>query len=370
VWSNHLVWKRDATIFVGGDMHLFDDDRKTGECVGPFNGICARHIAIVTPVLDDWSSFAKLLDKISDQFSDGAIAFHIVAVDDGSVVPFDPQSLGLPSSSCIVELSVMVLALNLGHQRAIAAGLCALADRTDIDAVIVMDSDGEDRPEDVGTLLAASRTHPADIILARRTERSETRVFKLGYLAYRLLFRLLTGRAITFGNFSLIPLASLQRLVRLPELWNNLAAALMRSRMPYITVATRRGVRYFGRSRMNLTALVIHGLSAVSVYVDIVFIRILIAAAIISSASLLAIAVVAAIRFMTDLAIPGWATVAAGDLAIVLLQTIMLVVVTALMMLSSRSSPPIVPARDYSSFVLRMIAVEQLTVSAEPRREL
>jgi len=349
--------------------HLFDDDRKTGECVGPFNAICARHVAIVTPVLDDWESFAKLLGKISDQFSGGAVAFHIVAVDDGSAAPFDSQSLVLPSSSCIVELTVLVLALNLGHQRAIAAGLCALVDRTDFDAVIVMDSDGEDRPEDVATLLAASHTHPGDIILARRTERSETRRFKIGYVAYKLLFRLLTGRAISFGNFSLIPFASLQRLVRLPDLWNNLAAALMRSRMRYITVATRRGVRYFGQSRLNLTALAIHGLSAVSVYVDVVFVRILIAAAAISGASSLAIAAVAAIRFMTDLAIPGWATIVAGDLAIVLLQIMVLVVVTALMVLSSRSSPPIVPVRDYRFFVLRMIAVERFAVPAEPPRD-
>ena len=350
-------------------MHLIDDDQNTGARFEPSNSICDCHVAIVTPVLDDWKSFAKLLGKISDQFSGRAVAFHVVAVDDGSAIPFDSQSLVLRSSSCIVELSVLMLALNLGHQRAIAAGLCALVDRTDIDAVIVMDSDGEDRPEDVATLLAASRTHPADIILARRMERSETRAFKIGYLMYRLLFRLLTGRTINFGNFSLIPFASLQRLVHLPDLWNNLAAALLRSRMRYITVATRRGVRYFDQPRMKLTALIIHGLSAVSVYIDVVFVRILIAAGAISGTSLLAIAAVATIRFATDLAIPGWATIMAGDLAIVLLLTIVLVVVTALMMLSSRSSLPIVPVRDYRSFVLRMIAVEQLAVPAELSRD-
>ena len=97
------------------------------------------------------------------------------------------------------------------------------------------------------------------------------------------------------------------------------------------------------------------------------FVRILIAAAATSGASLLAIVAVVCIRFMTDLAIPGWATTVAGDLAIVLLQTIVLVVVlTALMMLSTCSSPPIVPIRDHSAFISRMIVVEQLTVLAEP----
>ena len=93
-----------------------------------------------------------------------------------------------------------------------------------------------------------------------------------------------------------------------------------------------------------VAARVVHALSAVSVYIDVVFVRILIAAASISGALLLAIAAVATIRFSTDLAIPGWATIMAGDLAIVLLLAIVLVVVTELVMLSSRSWPPIVPA--------------------------
>jgi polyisoprenyl-phosphate glycosyltransferase len=169
---------------------------------------------------------------------------------------------------------------------------------------------------------------------------------------YKFMFRILTGRSISFGNFSLLPLWAVRRLVHMPDLWNNLAAAIMRSRVRYSIVPTQRGHRYYGQSRMNLTALVVHGMSAMSIYTDIVFVRILIAAAAIAISSLAAIVCVAVIRIATDLAIPGWATTVVGDLLIVLLQTAVLVVATTLVVLSNRSAPPIVPIRDYGAFLL------------------
>src|SRR5229473_5108388 len=128
-------------------------------------------IAVVTPVLDDWACFASLVGEISAQFTGSAIEFHICAVDDGSVSGFDPATLSLPPDSCIARIEILRLALNLGHQRAIAVGLCELSRRDDIDAVLVMDSDGEDRPGDIAALLKASRVDPAHIVLARRAKR-------------------------------------------------------------------------------------------------------------------------------------------------------------------------------------------------------
>jgi polyisoprenyl-phosphate glycosyltransferase len=185
-------------------------------------------------------------------------------------------------------------------------------------------------------------------------------LFKIGYLSYKMLFRILTGRSISFGNFSLIPQVAVRRLVYMPELWNNLAAAIMRSRMGYAMVPTERGRRYFGQSQMNLIGLVVHGLSAMSIYIDIVFVRILLASAGVATVSLGAIGAVTLIRAFTDMAIPGWATTVVGDLLIVLLQAAVLVVATTLMVLSNRSSRPIVPLRDHTTFLLRNEEPEKL----------
>jgi hypothetical protein len=311
------------------------------------------HIAVVTPVLDDWESFVALVKEISSRFTGADLKIDVLALDDGSSAAFDASRLALPPETCIAKVEILHLAVNLGHQRAIAVGLCAVAQREDIDAVIVMDSDGEDRPVEIATLLAASHRQPEHIVFAERAKRSESRGFRLAYFVYRHVFRALTGRRISFGNFALIPLPAVRRLVHMPELWNHLAATVMRSRLRYAAVPTERGSRYAGQSSMNLVSLIVHGLSAMSVYTDAIFVRILLAAAMVVCASLLGILLVTIYRFATNLAIPGWATTVVGDLLIILMQTTVIMVATSLMMLAGRSNRPIVPVVDCLMFIAR-----------------
>jgi polyisoprenyl-phosphate glycosyltransferase len=310
-----------------------------------------KTIALVTPVLDDWVSFTTLLTEISDALIASAIVLYVYAVDDGSIASLDPAEIALPAGSCVVSVEIIRLAANLGHQRAIAVGLCAVVEDDAADVVLVMDSDGQDRPADIGALLTASARHPRHVVLAGRAQRAEPRVFRFWYRLYRLIFRVLTGRPINFGNYCVIPAAAARRLIHMPDLWNNLAASVMRSRVPYMTVPTGRGIRSFGQSKMNLAALVVHGLSAMSVYSDVIFVRVLLAAGGVAALAALGIAGVAIIRIATSLAVPGWATTAAGDLLIILLQTFVIAIAASLTMLAGRSSRPIVPVVDCAAFV-------------------
>jgi polyisoprenyl-phosphate glycosyltransferase len=311
-----------------------------------------KTIAIVTPVLDDWVSFARLVGEISDLFADSEFVFHICAVDDGSNGPFDADAVALPEASCIRSIEVIRLAVNLGHQRAIAVGLCAVADSTEIDAVLVMDSDGQDRPADIALLLVESLRQPGLVVLARRARRAESYAFRLWYRLYKLAFYGLTGQPITFGNYCVLPMSAVRRLVRMPEMWNHLAASVMRSRLVYTTVPTARGNRYAGGSKMNLASLVLHGLSAMSVYTDRILVRIMLAAALVGVTAGFGVAAVAGIRIATDLAIPGWATTAAGDLLIILFQTLVIVVAAILLFLAGRSHRPFIPILDYQPFIV------------------
>jgi len=308
-----------------------------------------RRVAIVTPVLDDWPSFAMLVKRIAQHAARDTEWIEIVAVDDGSTEPFDPRTI--PPEPGIDAIRVVHLALNLGHQRAIAVGLVALSSREDLDGIIVMDSDGEDLPEDIPSLLEASRLSPGHVILARRGKRSESLMFKAGYVAYKFFFRMLTGQGISFGNFSVLPIAAVRRLVHMPELWNNLPAAIIRSRTRMTPVHTVRGMRLAGQSKMNFAGLVIHGLSAMSVYTDFIFVRVLLAAGAVSVASLLALGVVLAVRLGTSLAIPGWATTVFGDLVIILFQAVLTIVATSLLVLAGRSARPIVPVADAPVYI-------------------
>ena len=310
-----------------------------------------RRLAVVTPVLDDWRSLAILVQNIERHVAPEVDWIEIIAVDDGSVEPFDPESIQLSPGGRVRALRIVHLALNLGHQRAIAVGLVKVAAREDLQGVIVMDCDGEDRPEEIPLLLAEARSRPGQIILAHRSKRSETAMFRTGYMAYKFFFRALTGRRISFGHFSVLPFAAVQRLVHMPESWNNLPAAIMRSRMRYAMTDTVRGIRHTGQSKMNFPGLIVHGLSAMSVYTDVIFVRVLLMMGGVSLLSLATLLAVLAIRFNSTLAIPGWATVVFGDLLIILFQAMLMIAVTSLMILAGRSARPMVPVVDAPVYV-------------------
>ena len=102
-------------------------------------------------------------------------------------------------------------------------------------------------------------------------------MFRFFYHIYRVLHRALTGVSVRVGNFSILPATFLTTLVAMSELWNHYAAAVFRSKLPFTMIPVPRGTRIAGRSRMNFTALVSHGLSAISVFGDIVGVRLLVA---------------------------------------------------------------------------------------------
>jgi hypothetical protein len=88
-----------------------------------------------------------------------------------------------------------------------------------------------------------------------------------------------------------------------------------------------------------------------SVYTDLIFVRVLLAAAAVSVLAAIAIGVVLTVRFGTTLAIPGWASTVFGDLVIILFQGMLMIVATSLMVLAGRSARPIVPISDALVYV-------------------
>jgi glycosyltransferase involved in cell wall biosynthesis len=136
-------------------------------------------IAIVLPVYNDWESLAILAGELGSIIDPNLFDVEIFAIDDGSEGDGD-DILAARLHNGRVPLKVVRLTCNLGHQRAIAVGV-ALVEELGHDAVIVMDSDGEDNPKDLPALLDAHQAHPEAIIVAQRAERSEGSVFRVGY---------------------------------------------------------------------------------------------------------------------------------------------------------------------------------------------
>jgi len=312
-------------------------------------------LQILIPLFNDWESAARLLRELDRVAGEQRQRYAVLLVDDGSdrACPFDAGfAAALPN---LAPLEVLTLAVNQGHVRAIAIGLAALATRDGVLPTLVMDGDGEDRPEDVPRLLAraaAAGGALTSVIVAERRRRSEPLAFRLLYALYKLVFRLLTGRRMTFGNFCLIPAGVLRRLVHRPELWNHLAGTLLAGRWRIERLPTDRGQRYAGQSKMNLPALVQHGLGAVAVDLDRVLIRLLIFLGAVTCVLALALAVIVGVRIFSDLAVPGWATTAFGLVSILFLQSIVFAFLLLFISLRTRGLKPVIPAEAWRDYTL------------------
>ena len=310
-----------------------------------------REITIITPVYNDWDAFSLLVAEIDKVAGKNAFKAKIIAVNDGSV--FVPELENeLSGFSHITEIELMHLSRNLGHQRSIAVGLSALHKKGEALApIIVMDCDGEDRPIDIPRLLDAYDQHPDAIIFAQRARRSEGFFFKLFYRLFKLVFRGLTGSAISFGNFCLIPPENLERIVYFQEIWNHFAAGIMYSNLKWKTVPTNRGKRYAGKSHMNLISLVLHGLSAISVYTEIVFVRLIFLSFFAILLDSIGFLILLYIKYFTLLAIPGWGTSVAIGLVLVMLQAILFLTILSFAILGYRSMKMFIPAIDFEDYL-------------------
>ena len=328
-------------------MHL----QQLGRAVDSYAYGRAGRVVILIPVFNDWEAIKLLVPSLDRALARSGTTATVLLVDDGASVS-PPRTLSESGHGGVEKVSVLSLRANLGHQRAIAVGLAYIAAQGAVDAVVVMDADGEDAPEDVPRLLDQMRSlHQEAIVFAERTKRLETRWFRVGYQAYRLAHWLLTGIRVRVGNFSAIPGSLLPRTVALPELWNHYAAAIFRSRIPYISLPTPRAPRLAGKSHMNWASLIIHGLSALSVHGERIGVRVLMAC--IGGGALLGgivlgfwawmvLAAVAVPPLVFWVVLGGLAAVAnAGGLAFLMI----------LLILQRRATPGFMPYRDFADHV-------------------
>ena len=164
-------------------------------------------LAIIIPVLDDWKSLVNLISKLDCALPRKNLRVEIIIVDDGSSLTFDESDFDVPKPENIAKICVLELKRNVGHQRAIALGLAFVAaERADYQAALVMDGDGEDKPEDAVKLIEKCRRENfSKLIFAKRSKRSEGAIFTFFYRLYVNFFKVFTGQNISVGNFSIIP---------------------------------------------------------------------------------------------------------------------------------------------------------------------
>jgi polyisoprenyl-phosphate glycosyltransferase len=302
-------------------------------------------------MFNDWEAAQLLLEDLDRALAGYAIHPEVMFVDDGSTASM-PEAFGSRPFTTLRSVDVLQLSRNLGHQRAIAVGLVFIYQNRPCQAVVVMDSDGEDRPRDI-PLLAEEfhRSGQRSIVFAARTKRLERLSFRALYHVYRLVHLLLTGDQVRVGNFSMIPFESLARLVVVPEIWNHYAAAVIRSRLAFQTIPIARGKRLVGTSKMNFIALLLHGLSAFFVYGDIVGARLLVAIALALTIEVILVAGGVAVWFSTPPNVLVLAAYVAVILGILLLQAIPVALILVFTVIGTRVNIGFLPIRDCPYFV-------------------
>ncbi len=225
---------------------------------------------VLIPLYNDWQSLLKLFKNIDHQVSDIDHIISIVVVNDGSNEKVPDN---FPKYSKITSIKIINLKENVGHARSIAIGLKFILENDDFDYVIPMDSDGEDRPDEIKDFIKKIEPQCDLPIVCERVRRSEGSFFKLCYFLHKLITFTFTGRSIRFGNFTCLPKEIVKSMTNEKATWSSFSGALSKIAKIKIGIPSERGTRYFGPSKMSFKNLIIHSLAIMAVFKINVLIR-------------------------------------------------------------------------------------------------
>ena len=218
---------------------------------------------ILIPVYNDWKSVFKLLEEIDLIIGSWDDEVSVLIINDASTENRLIDKIKLKN---IKTVRVINMKKNKGHARCNAAGLKFLVEKENFDHVILMDGDGEDRPDELTLLYNKSKENPLIAVTANRIKRSEGFFFKFLYESHKILTYIFTGKLIKFGNYSCLPRNEAANLVKEACIWSSFSGSVIKIIPNRTFIHSIRGKRYFGPSKMNLFHLLIHSLSIMAVF--------------------------------------------------------------------------------------------------------
>ena len=229
-----------------------------------------KKIKILIPVYNDWESLIELLNEINKVISDiKNTEFDCMIVNDASTIKL--PEIKIPKN--FKKIEIFNMKENRGHARCNAFAIRYLSKKDDFDHLIVMDGDGEDRPEEIKYLINQALDDQEVSVVAKRVKRSEGFLFQILYEVHKLITLFFTGKQINFGNYSCLTKKDVVTLSQQESLWSSFSGTLKKSISRLNTINSTRGSRYFGPSKMSLFNLVVHSFSIIAVFKSQVFLR-------------------------------------------------------------------------------------------------
>lgn len=208
-----------------------------------------QSLSVVIPIYNDEEVIAELLRRLTAVLTQIVKDYEIILVDDGSR---DRSWSVMQSERQQREhLRIARLSRNFGQQNAIAAGLSL----TTKDLIVLMDSDLQDRPEDIPVLIDALLADPqATMSIAQWEQRKDSRL----KIAVSRLFQRVSN-SITdihtmprLGIFRVMKKSVVEELRRFPEKTATAVSLLYYIGSHYVAVPLKRDARFAGTSGYNL----------------------------------------------------------------------------------------------------------------------
>ncbi len=224
----------------------------------------AHLISLVVPVFNERVMLSLFFDRVLPVLAELDLRHEIVLVDDGS----EDGSAGYIRSEIkrTPGLRLVKLSRNFGKEAAVTAGL----EHARGDAVIVLDADLQDPPEQIPAMIKAWQSG-ADVVLMQRRSRAGETTFKRwsAHLFYRLLNR--TSRTdipVDTGDFRLMSRKAVDALLTLNERNRYMKGLFAWIGLPTRVIQYDREPRAAGETKWDypgLVGLALEGLTSFSV---------------------------------------------------------------------------------------------------------
>ena len=204
-----------------------------------------KKITIVVPFLNEKENLPVLLERVAGVFAERTEDWELLLVDDGSTDGSAEWAVAQAQANRHVR--VVRLSRNFGHQLAITAGL----DRSDGDAVVVMDADLQDPPETIGPLIDKWREGYEVIYAVRRSRAGETWAKKFLAAGFYRVFRRLAKVNIPMdaGDFRLVDRCVVDALREMRELHRFMRGLTCWVGFRQASVAYDRAARFAGETK-------------------------------------------------------------------------------------------------------------------------
>jgi len=261
-------------------------------------------VSIVLPVFNESGIIEHLTERICQVMDSVGNPYEVIYVNDGSSDGSDEMLDSLAAVSN--NLIVIHLSRNFGHQAAVHAGLS----RARGAAIIVMDSDMQDNPDVIPEFIKQWRSG-FEVVYAERFNRKEA-VWKR--LLFFTFYRVLNAIADTpipqdAGNFGLLDRKVVDTLLSLPEYDRFFPGLRNWVGFRQTGLPVERDARYDDKARVTLTGLFRLAKTAIFSFSTFPLTLFSIIAAISAAVCAGSVGFVLWHKLVTDLAIPGWASV-------------------------------------------------------------